>query len=74
MRLGIVDTGSMEVHRDEFGSPLIPDVVTSWTGLHELGGFDDAVLSGAVRRRIIAGAPRFIDDIDDIDDAAGGAW
>lgn len=49
MRLGIdldgvvadFNAGWMGLHGAEFGSRLTPDMVTSWDGLHDLGGFDD---------------------------------
>ena len=49
MRLGIdldgvvadFNAGWIELHRAEFGSDLHPDMVTTWNGLHELGGFAD---------------------------------
>ncbi len=49
MRLGIdldgvvadFNAGWIDLHREEFGSDLHPDMVTTWDGLHELGGFAD---------------------------------
>ncbi len=49
MRLGIdldgvvadFNTGWMQLHADEFGSNLRPDMVDSWNCLHRLGGFAD---------------------------------
>jgi len=49
MRLGIdldgvvadFNTGWMQLHADEFGSDLHPDMVDSWNCLHRLGGFAD---------------------------------
>lgn len=49
MRLGIdldgvvadFNAGWIQLHRDEFGSDLHPEMVTTWDGLHELGGFAD---------------------------------
>lgn len=49
MRLGIdldgvvadFNAGWIRLHRDEFGSDLEPEMVTTWDGLHELGGFAD---------------------------------
>jgi 5'(3')-deoxyribonucleotidase len=49
MRLGIdldgvvadFNAGWIRLHRDEFGSDLRPEMVTTWDGLHELGGFAD---------------------------------
>lgn len=49
MRLGIdldgvvadFNAGWIELHRGEFGSDLNPAMVTTWDGLHELGGFAD---------------------------------
>jgi uncharacterized protein len=49
MRLGIdldgvvadFNAGWIQLHRHEFGSDLHPEMVTSWNGLHELGGFAD---------------------------------
>lgn len=49
LRLGIdldgvvadFNAGWMELHNAEFGGALTPDLVTSWDGLHRLGGFDD---------------------------------
>src|SRR5665811_1760747 len=49
MRLGIdldgvvadFNTGWMQLHADEFGSVLRPDMVDSWNCLHRLGGFAD---------------------------------
>jgi 5'(3')-deoxyribonucleotidase len=49
MRLGIdldgvvadFNAGWIKLHRDEFGSDLHPDMVTTWDGLHTLGGFAD---------------------------------
>ncbi len=49
MRLGIdldgvvtdFNAGWMQVHADEFGSDLRPDMVDSWDCLHRLGGFAD---------------------------------
>lgn len=49
MRLGIdldgvvadFNAGWIRIHQDEFGSELHPEMVTSWDGLHELGGFED---------------------------------
>lgn len=49
MRLGIdldgvvadFNAGWIRLHRDEFGSELHPEMVTTWDGLHELGGFAD---------------------------------
>lgn len=47
MRLGIdldgvvadFNEGWMALHADEFGSNLHPDMVQTWDGLHEVGGF-----------------------------------
>lgn len=49
MRLGIdldgvvadFNTGWMQLHAQEFGSDLHPDMVDSWDCLHRIGGFDD---------------------------------
>ncbi len=49
MRLGIdldgvvadFNAGWIRLHRDEFGSELRPEMVTTWDGPHELGGFAD---------------------------------
>jgi len=49
MRLGIdmdgvmcdFNAGWMQLHADEFGSELRPDMVVGWNGLHELAGFAD---------------------------------
>lgn len=49
MRLGIdldgvvadFNAGWIKLHGDEFGSDLNPEMVTTWDGLHELGGFAD---------------------------------
>ena len=49
MRLGIdldgvvadFNAGRIELHRHEFGSDLQPEMVTTWNGLHTLGGFAD---------------------------------
>lgn len=49
LRLGIdldgvvadFNAGWMELHNAEFGGTLTSDMVTSWDGLHHLGGFDD---------------------------------
>lgn len=49
LRLGIdldgvvadFNAGWMELHNSEFGGTLTPDLVTSWDGLHHLGGFGD---------------------------------
>ena len=49
LRLGIdldgvvadFNAGWMRIHRDEFGSDLDPEMVTTWDGLAELGGFAD---------------------------------
>jgi 5'(3')-deoxyribonucleotidase len=49
MRLGIdldgvvadFNAGWIGLHRAEFGSDLRPEMVTTWDGLHELGGFAD---------------------------------
>lgn len=49
LRLGIdldgvvadFNAGWMELHNAEFGGHLTADLVTSWDGLHRLGGFDD---------------------------------
>lgn len=49
LRLGIdldgvvadFNAGWMELHNTEFGGALTPDMVTSWDGLHTVGGFDD---------------------------------
>lgn len=49
LRLGIdldgvvadFNAGWMELHNAEFGGALTPDMVTSWDGLHTLGGFTD---------------------------------
>lgn len=49
MRLGIdmdgvlcdFNAGWMQLHRDEFGSELQPEMVVAWDNLHELGGFAD---------------------------------
>jgi 5'(3')-deoxyribonucleotidase len=49
MRLGIdldgvvcdFNAGWMELHKAEFGSALVPEMVVSWDNLHELGGFQD---------------------------------
>ena len=49
MRLGIdldgvvadFNAGWIRLHRDEFGSGLHPEMVKTWNGLHELGGFAD---------------------------------
>ena len=49
MRLGIdldgvvadFNAGWIRLHRDEFGSELHPEMVVTWDGLHELGGFAD---------------------------------
>lgn len=49
MRLGIdmdgvicdFNAGWMELHKDEFGSDLHPEMVVTWDNLHELGGFAD---------------------------------
>jgi 5'(3')-deoxyribonucleotidase len=49
MRLGIdldgvvadFNAGWIRLHRDEFGSDLRPEMVTTWDGLHRLGGFAD---------------------------------
>ena len=49
LRLGIdldgvvadFNAGWMQIHRDEFGSDLDPQMVTTWDGLAELGGFAD---------------------------------
>lgn len=49
MRLGIdldgvvadFNAGWIKLHRDEFGSDLHPEMVTTWDGLHQLGGFAD---------------------------------
>lgn len=49
MRLGIdldgvvadFNAGWIRLHRDEFGSDLRPEMVTTWGGIHELGGFAD---------------------------------
>jgi hypothetical protein len=49
MRLGIdldgvvadFNAGWIQLHRNEFGSDLRPEMVTTWDGLHELGGFAD---------------------------------
>ncbi len=49
MRLGIdldgvvadFNAGWMKLHADEFGSELRPEMVDSWDGLHDLGGFAD---------------------------------
>lgn len=49
MRLGIdldgvvcdFNAGWMELHRSEFGTELIPEMVVTWDNLHELGGFAD---------------------------------
>jgi 5'(3')-deoxyribonucleotidase len=35
------NAGWIRLHRDEFGSDLHPEMVTTWDGLHELGGFAD---------------------------------
>ena len=49
MRLGIdldgvvtdFNAGWMQLHAQEFGSDLRPEMVDSWDCLHRLGGFDD---------------------------------
>jgi 5'(3')-deoxyribonucleotidase len=49
MRLGIdldgvvadFNAGWIRLHRDEFGSDLHPEMVTTWDGLHVLAGFAD---------------------------------
>ncbi len=49
MRVGIdldgvvadFNAGWMRLHADEFGSDLVPEMVTGWDGLHELAGFAD---------------------------------
>jgi 5'(3')-deoxyribonucleotidase len=49
MRLGIdldgvvadFNAGWMQVHAEEFGTELVPDMVDSWNCLHRLGGFAD---------------------------------
>ena len=49
MRLGIdldgvvadFNAGWIRLHRHEFGSDLRPEMVQTWDGLHELGGFAD---------------------------------
>ena len=49
MRLGIdldgvvadFNAGWIRLHREEFGSDIQPELVTTWDGLHELGGFAD---------------------------------
>ena len=49
MRLGIdldgvvadFNAGWIRLHQEEFGSELHPEMVTTWDGLHELGGFAD---------------------------------
>jgi 5'(3')-deoxyribonucleotidase len=49
MRLGIdldgvvadFNAGWVKLHREEFGSDLRPEMVVTWDGLHELGGFSD---------------------------------
>ena len=49
MRLGIdldgvvadFNRGWMQLHAEEFGSVLHPDMVDTWDGLHRLGGFGD---------------------------------
>lgn len=49
MRLGIdldgvvadFNTGWMQLHADEFGSELLPDMVDSWNCLDRIGGFGD---------------------------------
>lgn len=49
LRLGIdldgvvadFNAGWMSLHNAEFGGSLTSDMVTSWDGLHRLGGFDD---------------------------------
>lgn len=49
LRLGIdldgvvadFNAGWTRLHRDEFGSDVQPEMVTSWDGLHELAGFAD---------------------------------
>jgi 5'(3')-deoxyribonucleotidase len=33
--------GWTRLHNDEFGGSLSPDLVTTWDGLHSLGGFDN---------------------------------
>ena len=49
LRLGIdldgvvcdFNAGWMELHKAEFGSDLVPEMVVTWDNLHELGGFKD---------------------------------
>lgn len=49
MRLGIdldgvvadFNAGWMKLHADEFGTELQPEMVVTWDGLHQLGGFAD---------------------------------
>jgi uncharacterized HAD superfamily protein len=49
LRLGIdldgvvcdFNAGWMELHKAEFGSELVPEMVVTWDNLHELGGFKD---------------------------------
>lgn len=49
MRLGIdldgvvadFNAGWIRLHRDEFDSDLVPEMVQTWDGLHEIGGFAD---------------------------------
>jgi len=49
MRLGIdldgvvcdFNAGWMELHKAEFGSELVPEMVVGWNNLHELGGFSN---------------------------------
>jgi uncharacterized HAD superfamily protein len=49
MRLGIdldgvvcdFNAGWMDLHKAEFGTDLVPEMVVTWDNLHELGGFKD---------------------------------
>jgi uncharacterized HAD superfamily protein len=49
LRLGIdldgvvcdFNAGWMDLHKAEFGSELVPEMVVTWDNLHELGGFKD---------------------------------